>query len=220
MPEIGAAEILAGAVVVALNAYVLLAGADFGGGAWDLLATGPRRQRQRDLIAHAIGPVWEANHVWLILVIVVLFTGFPVAFAAVSTTLFVPLTLLLFGIVLRGAAFTFRAYDHGGDRTQARWGLVFSAASVLAPLVLGASVGALSPLLTTPLTVKGLIVPVIDGLGSIPGAIIAGLLVGAFENLFQQFRGVTERDLYVMLLLFAFLVFRPGGLFAPRGGRD
>lgn len=90
----------------------------------------------------------------------------------------------------------------------------------IAGALIGASVGALSPLLTTPLTVKGLIVTVIGGLGSIPGAIIAGLLVGAFENLFQQFRGVTERDLYVMLLLFAFLIFRPGGLFAPRGGRD
>jgi branched-chain amino acid transport system permease protein len=87
----------------------------------------------------------------------------------------------------------------------------------IAGALIGASVGALSPLLTTPLTVKGLIVTVIGGLGSIPGAIVAGLLVGAFENVFQQFRGVTERDLYVMLLLFAFLVFRPGGLFAPKG---
>jgi branched-chain amino acid transport system permease protein len=86
----------------------------------------------------------------------------------------------------------------------------------IAGALIGASVGALSPLLTAPLTVKGLIVTVIGGLGSIPGAIIAGLLVGAFENVFQQFRGVTERDLYVMLLLFAFLTFRPGGLFAPR----
>lgn len=90
----------------------------------------------------------------------------------------------------------------------------------IAGALIGASVGTLSPLLTTPLTVKGLIVTVIGGLGSIPGAIIAGLLVGGFENVFQQFRGVTERDLYVMLLLFAFLVFRPGGLFAPKAGRD
>jgi len=90
----------------------------------------------------------------------------------------------------------------------------------LAGALIGASVGALSPLLTAPLTVKGLIVTVIGGLGSIPGAIVAGLLVGGFENVFQLYRGVTERDLYVMLLLFAFLVFRPGGIFAPRGGRD
>jgi len=90
----------------------------------------------------------------------------------------------------------------------------------IAGAMIGASVGTLSPLLTTPLTVKGLIVTVIGGLGSIPGAIIAGLLVGGFESVLQQYRGVTERDLYVMLLLFVFLVFRPGGLFAPKGGRD
>ncbi|HEV3011322.1 MAG TPA: branched-chain amino acid ABC transporter permease [Burkholderiales bacterium] len=86
----------------------------------------------------------------------------------------------------------------------------------IAGAMIGAAVGALSPLLTAPLTVKGLIVTVIGGLGSIPGAIVAGLLVGAFENVFQQFRGVTERDLYVMLLLFAFLIFRPGGLLPPK----
>jgi cytochrome d ubiquinol oxidase subunit II len=138
-----AADLLGAALLLSLVAYALLGGADYGGGIWDLLASGPRRREQRALVEQAIGPIWEANHVWLILVIVVLFTGFPPAFAAVSTTLFVPLTLLLFGIVLRGAAFTFRAY-HPGDRVQARWGLLFSAASVLAPLLLGASVGALA----------------------------------------------------------------------------
>jgi branched-subunit amino acid ABC-type transport system permease component len=84
----------------------------------------------------------------------------------------------------------------------------------------GAAIGVLSPLLTLPLTVKGLVVTVIGGLGSIPGAIVAGLIVGGAENLFQFLRGVTERDIYVMLMLFAFLVFRPGGLFAAPGGRD
>lgn len=90
----------------------------------------------------------------------------------------------------------------------------------LAGAMVGASVGTLSPLLTVPLTVKGLIVTVIGGLGSIPGAIVAGLLVGGLENVFQLYRGVTERDLYVMLLLFVFLVFRPRGLFAVQGVRD
>ncbi len=90
----------------------------------------------------------------------------------------------------------------------------------IAGAMIGASVGTLSPLLTTPLTVKGLIVTVIGGLGSVPGAIIAGLMVGGFESVLQLYRGVTERDLYVMLLLFVFLVFRPGGLFAAKGGRD
>lgn len=90
----------------------------------------------------------------------------------------------------------------------------------IAGAMIGASVGTLSPLLTAPLTVKGLIVTVMGGLGSIPGAIIAGLLVGGFENVFQQFRGVTERDMYVMLLLFAFLVFRPAGLLGHKDGGD
>jgi branched-subunit amino acid ABC-type transport system permease component len=86
--------------------------------------------------------------------------------------------------------------------------------------LIGSAVGVLSPLLVTPLTIKGLIVTVIGGLGSIPGAIIAGLLVGAAENVFQFFRGVTERDIYVLLLLFLFLVFRPDGLFATSAKRD
>jgi branched-chain amino acid transport system permease protein len=90
----------------------------------------------------------------------------------------------------------------------------------IAGAMIGASVGTLSPLLILPVTIKGLIVTVIGGLGSIPGAIVAGLLVGACENLFQFLRGVTERDIYVMLLLFVFLVFRPGGIFAPGRGRD
>jgi branched-subunit amino acid ABC-type transport system permease component len=86
----------------------------------------------------------------------------------------------------------------------------------IAGALIGSAVGMLSPLIVAPLTVKGLIVTVIGGLGSIPGAIIAGLLVGAAENVFQYMRGVTERDIYVMLLLFVFLVFRPGGIL----GRD
>jgi len=90
----------------------------------------------------------------------------------------------------------------------------------IAGALICSAVGTLSILITGPLTVKGLIVTVIGGLGSVPGAIVAGLLVGGLENLFQHFRGVTERDLYVMLLLFAFLIFRPGGIFAKGAGRD
>jgi cytochrome d ubiquinol oxidase subunit II len=138
------ALLLGGVILAALVAYALLGGADFGGGIWDLFASGPRRDAQRALVERAIGPIWEANHVWLILVVVVLFSAFPAAFAAVSTTLFAPLVVLLLGIVLRGAAFTFRAYDHPHDRVQERWGLLFSISSVLAPLVLGMMVGALS----------------------------------------------------------------------------
>jgi len=135
--------LLAGTIGVALCLYFLLAGADFGGGVWDLLATGPRAAAQRRAIAAAIGPVWEANHVWLILVIVVLFTGFPAAFAAISVALHVPLTLFIVGVVLRGSAFAFRSLDMSGDRGQRRFGLVFSIASTIAPVLLGMVVGAL-----------------------------------------------------------------------------
>ncbi|HEY9869954.1 MAG TPA: cytochrome d ubiquinol oxidase subunit II [Candidatus Obscuribacterales bacterium] len=136
--------ILALAMLVSLTFYVLMGGADYGGGVWDLLATGPRAKAQRELIAEAIGPIWEANHVWLILVIVVLFTAFPAAFALITTVLHIPLTLMLIGIVLRGSAFTFRTYDSRQDDVQRRWGRVFSSASLVTPILLGITVGAIS----------------------------------------------------------------------------
>jgi len=133
---------LGGVLVAAFVLYALFGGADFGGGVWDLLASGPRKAEQRALIAKALGPVWEVNHVWLIIGVVILFSAFPPAFAALSVALHVPLTLLLLGIVFRGTAFTFRTYDMRGDEVQRRWGLVFSGASVLAPVLLGMCVGA------------------------------------------------------------------------------
>ncbi len=139
------AEILLGAAILgALTLYALLGGADFGGGLWDLLAWGPRKKAQRALIARAIAPVWEVNHVWLILALVLLFTAFPRAFAQVGIGLHVPLVLFLLGIIGRGSAFAFRAFDTRGDRAGERWGLVFSVSSLLSPLLLGATVGALA----------------------------------------------------------------------------
>lgn len=108
----------------------------------------------------------------------------------------------------------------GVDRTNASTFVIAGLLGGTAGAMTGAAIGVLSPLLTLPLTVKGLVVTVIGGLGSVPGAIVAGLIVGGVENLFQVLRGVSERDIYVMLMLFAFLVFRPGGLFAAPGGRD
>ena len=137
-------SLVAAAIVIALNLYVLLGGADFGGGVWDLLASGPRRERQRALIADAIAPIWEANHVWLILVVVLLFTAYPSAFALLTTVLHIPLTLMLLGIVLRGSAFTFRSYDSRRDAVQRRWGRIFAIASTVTPLLLGMIVGAIA----------------------------------------------------------------------------
>ncbi|HEX8737252.1 MAG TPA: cytochrome d ubiquinol oxidase subunit II [Pyrinomonadaceae bacterium] len=136
--------IIAGIMIASLVFYALLGGADYGGGVWDLLAFGKRAKEQRKLIADAIGPVWEANHVWLILVIVILFTAFPPAFAALATALHIPLTLLLIGIILRGAAFTFRTYDVQRDDVQRRWSLVFSIASIITPVLLGITLGAIA----------------------------------------------------------------------------
>jgi cytochrome d ubiquinol oxidase subunit II len=136
--------IVAGVMVASLVLYALLGGADYGGGVWDLFAFGPRARRQRELIAEAISPVWEANHVWLILVIVVLFTAFPPAFATIATALHIPLTLMLIGIVLRGTAFTFRTYDVQRDDVQRRWSLIFSIASIITPILLGTILGAIA----------------------------------------------------------------------------
>jgi cytochrome d ubiquinol oxidase subunit II len=142
--DVGLPDILAGMLALSLNAYVLFGGADFGGGVWDLLASGPRRERQRDLISHAIGPIWEANHVWLILAIVLTFTCFSPVYARLGIVLHIPLTLMLVGIVLRGSAFTFRSYDSQQDATQRRWGRIFASASVITPILLGVSIGAVA----------------------------------------------------------------------------
>src|SRR2546421_2506243 len=129
--------------LLGVTAYGVLGGADFGGGIWDLFAAGPRRDEQRQAIAHAMGPVWEANHVWLIFVIVLLFTAFPPAFAALSIGLFGLFHCVLVGITLRGAAFVF----HGAavvDRGASAWSRIFGVASVITPVLLGMAVGAVS----------------------------------------------------------------------------
>lgn len=137
-------NVVAALVVLSLNAYAVMGGADYGGGVWDLLASGPRKKAQRALVADAIGPIWEANHVWLILVVVLVFTCFPVAFARLAVVLHVPITLMLIGVVLRGSAFTFRTYDSKRDAVQRRWGTTFAIASVVTPVLLGVCLGALA----------------------------------------------------------------------------
>jgi cytochrome d ubiquinol oxidase subunit II len=139
-----AADALLGVMWVGLTAYVLFGGADFGGGLWDLTAGGARRgQASRKLIEHSIGPVWEANHVWLIFVIVMLWTGFPAVFAAVASTLYIPLTLAALGIIGRGAAFAFRKVSTE-LWLQRLFGATFAVSSVLTPFFLGAVAGAIA----------------------------------------------------------------------------
>ena len=128
-----------------LIAYAVLGGADFGAGIWDLFAVGKQAQRQHELINHALGPVWEANHVWLIFLIVGLFTAFPSAFASLSIALFIPLSIALIGIVLRGSGFIFRTYAiETTGPTATWWSRVFSTASLVTPFFLGASAAAVA----------------------------------------------------------------------------
>jgi cytochrome d ubiquinol oxidase subunit II len=219
---------IAGAMIVSLTLYALLGGADYGGGVWDVFARGPRAPEQRALIANAIGPIWEANHVWLILVVVILFTGFPWAFATIGTALHIPLTLLLIGIVLRGAAFTFRTYDSQRDNVQRRWSRIFSMASIVTPILLGVVVGAIASgriRVENEVVVSGFIDP---WLGPFQFAVgFFALSLFAFIAAVYLTLETSDRELQedfrrraliaaVTVGLLALLVFVLSGIYAPR----
>lgn len=138
------ADAVAGVLWVGVTLYAVFGGADFGAGLWTLLAGGGERgRRPRALTAWAIGPVWEANHVWLIFVLVVLWTAFPTAFASITSTLFIPLSLVALGIVLRGAGFAFQKVAAAERGTRAaEW--LFAVSSVLTPFFMGTVVGAVA----------------------------------------------------------------------------
>ncbi len=123
--------------------YALTGGPDLGAGVWNLLASGPRKAAQRHALHEAIAPIWEANHVWLIFVIVLMFSAFSPAFAVLGIALHIPIALATLGIVMRGAAFAFHAYGIHSARTRRRWDWVFSLSSVFTPILLGNVAGAL-----------------------------------------------------------------------------
>ncbi|HEY3714704.1 MAG TPA: cytochrome d ubiquinol oxidase subunit II [Jatrophihabitantaceae bacterium] len=145
------------------TAYTLLAGADFGAGIWDLLAgAGPDGRRRRVLMEHVIGPVWEANHVWLIFVLVLLWTCFPPVFSAVASTLWLPLMLVALGVIGRGAAFAFRKAV-ATPRQRRAFGVTFAVSSLMTPFFLGAMAGAIAS-------------------DRVPPGIAAGAVVGSWLN--------------------------------------
>jgi cytochrome bd ubiquinol oxidase subunit II len=168
MAEVPALLILAG-----MAAYTVLAGADFGAGLWTLLAAGPSAQAMRDHARHAMGPVWEANHVWLIFVLVVCWTGYPVAFGSIASTLSAPLLIAAIGIIFRGAAYALRG--QGASRAAEN---LFAVSSVLTPFALGTAVGAIA---------LGR-VPVGNAAGNLvtswlnPGSVLIGVLAVAFSG--------------------------------------
>jgi cytochrome d ubiquinol oxidase subunit II len=139
LPDVCAAVMFVGIIL-----YALLAGADFGAGLWDLVAgSAEHGQPTRALIEESIAPVWEANHVWLIFVLVTLWTAFPTAFAPIMSTLYVPLTIAAVGIILRGAAFAFRK-ETATHPLRRLFGVTFASSSVLTPFMLGAVVGGIA----------------------------------------------------------------------------
>ena len=138
------ADIVAAILWLGVTIYAVLGGADFGAGLWDLLAgDATRGGRPRALIDASIGPVWEANHTWLIFDLVILWSAFPLAFASLMSTLFVPLTLAAFGIILRGAGFAFRKYTRPLAGRRA-FGATFALSSVITPFFLGTALGAIA----------------------------------------------------------------------------
>lgn len=140
----GPEHIVLGILASSLALYAVLGGADFGAGVWEFTTCMQSDPRDRKLIQRAIGPVWEANHVWLIFVLIILLNGFPLAFGALSRSLTVPMLLALLGIVFRGSGFVFRAYAVGSQSLQDLAGALFALASTATPFFLGASVGAIS----------------------------------------------------------------------------
>jgi len=141
--------ILGAALVGALTFYLLSGGVDFGAGIWSIFACGRNGHKQRALIDQAIGPIWEANHVWLIVAVTILFTAFPAAFAVIATSLHIPLSLMLIGIVIRGTAFAVRTHDitsraDGRSSTPKIWRSLFAGSSLVASLLLGVNLGAIA----------------------------------------------------------------------------
>jgi cytochrome d ubiquinol oxidase subunit II len=173
--------------------YGVFGGADFGTGLWDLTAGGAERgRRPRDLIEHAIGPVWEANHTWLIFCLVVLWSGFPTAFAAIMTTQYVPLGIAAFGIVLRGSGFAFRKVSMRTAEQQVN-GMVFAASSVLTPFCFGAVVGGVA---SGRVPTGGNGDPVTSWLNptSVLGGVLAVLTCGYLAAVFLSAEAERRRD--------------------------
>ena len=130
-------------LLVSVYLYCLLGGADFGAGIIELTSRGENKKLIRKIVSESMAPIWEANHMWLIITVVILFNAFPPIYSQISISLYIPLILLLFGIILRGTAFTFRHYDAIKDSSQEVYSRFFQISSLLVPFFFGLLIGAL-----------------------------------------------------------------------------
>ncbi len=144
LPPLTPAYIMVALLWLSLTAFAILGGADFGAGVWDLLAWGPTAERVRDALIRAIGPIWEANEIWLIFLITGTFTAFPIVFSTLSIALFIPGALALIGTVLRGAAFAYYSHFRAAVRVNLTWGRTFSVSSIIAPFFFGTMAAAVA----------------------------------------------------------------------------
>jgi cytochrome d ubiquinol oxidase subunit II len=144
LPPLTPAYIMVALLWLSLAAFAILGGADFGAGVWDLLEWGSTAERARELLIRAIGPIWEANEIWLIFLITGTFTAFPIVFAALSIALFIPGVLALLGTVLRGAAFAYYSHFRAAVPVNLAWGRTFSVSSIIAPFFFGTMAAAVA----------------------------------------------------------------------------
>ncbi len=129
--------------LVSVYIYCLLGGADFGAGIIELTSGRKEKQKIRSLVSEAMAPIWEANHMWLIIAVVILFNAFPAVYSQLLISLSIPLILMLVGIIMRGSAFTFRHYDAVKDRSQEVYSKVFEYSSLIVPFFFGLVIGAI-----------------------------------------------------------------------------
>jgi cytochrome bd ubiquinol oxidase subunit II len=144
LSPLASAYALVGLLWLSLIAFAVLAGADFGAGFWDFFAFGREEEKERGALIRAIGPIWEANAIWLIFVVTGLFTAFPGVFAALSIALFIPGSLALLGLVMRGAAFAYYSHFREAPPVNLIWGRIFALFSMIAPFSFGLMAGAVA----------------------------------------------------------------------------
>lgn len=198
--------------------YCLLGGADFGAGIIELTSKGKSKERTINLVSEAMAPIWEANHMWLVIAIVVLFNAFPTVYSLLLVSLSIPLILMLIGIILRGTAFTFRHYDAIKDSSQKIYSRVFEYSSLIVPFFFGLVVGSIiaGKIVTHPTSFyEGYIAPWLNLFPISIGIFVASLfsfIASIFlvneakeKTIVEEFIGKSKKAIIVMVVSGAFV---------------